>query len=232
MRLTHRLILLAAAFVWATAAQPQSIGPGVWKTVASASVPATTFDPLHNTNATLTNGNLTATLLGGGNPPLGVYSIAHSTSGQNVYVEVTVDLVTFGASIGFGNDNTVTGRFPGIASPSTGWIVQTNGIFSCQDSVDAGAGITPTFGTGDQIDVAISTSLNKFWVRVNNGAWNSVQGGTQDPATGAGGVTFSPVAGPYYYFAGQDAVNNDGFTARFSSSSWLHAAPAGFTQLQ
>jgi len=166
---------------------------------------------------------------------MGVYSIATTTARQKVYVEFTLTTQIPGDTfiMGFGNDNTITGRFPGSDSSPTHGFVVAGSTFHCFDSVDHNTTLLPALvAQGDLIDVAADITNSKFWVRVNNGAWNPSVGGTQDPATNQGGVTFSPVAGPFFFFIGIDASTGDGGTARFSSSSWVHTAPSGFTQLQ
>jgi hypothetical protein len=210
--------------------------PGLYlpmgKKPGAAVVAATTFDPAHNTNATLSPDKLTANATGTAN--FGVYSIAPTTANQKAYVEFTVTTLVPGDPfiIGFGNDNTITGRFPGSnVSPSHGFATNGGAQFNCLDSADnATAILLSAIVQGDLVDVAVDTANSKFWMRVNNGGWNAGQGGTQDPATNQGGVTYSPVTGPFYFFVGIDATAGDGGTVRFSSTSWLHTPPSGFTQ--
>lgn len=202
-----------------------------------ASTPATTFDPAHHTNSTLSPDKLTVLHSGGGNSDLSAYSIATTTTNQKIYIEThVVQQMGGGGIIGIGVDNTIANRFGGsLSSPTKGAVIVSSGAFFDIDSVDHATGILPSWTAGDNIDIAFNSSAGvlKMWGRLNNGAWNASQGGTQDPATAQGGVTVTNTpSGPWFFLVGQDAIDGDGFTATFSSASFARTPPTGFTQLQ
>jgi hypothetical protein len=196
--------------------------------------PATTFDPAHNTNAILSNSNRTITAAITTN--LGCYSIARTVPNQKVYVEATINLLTYSCNIGFGSDNTLGSRSDGSSvTPTPGFEAIQAGFFSDLDSPDHGVSWSATSAiSGSQIDVALDLSINRVWYRLNNSAWNPAMSGTQDPATGQGGLrVVISVGNPQllYFFCGEDANAGEGWTARFAVSDWLHTPPVGFSQL-
>lgn len=84
-----------------------------------------------------------------------------------------------------------------------------------------------TATTSQRICMAWDHANNKVWWRVNNGNWNNT---SDDPATNTGGYSnFVPGAAvfPAYEVFGSTAS----VTAYFSQSSWLYAAPSGFSQI-
>jgi hypothetical protein len=68
----------------------------------------------------------------------------------------------------------------------------------------------------------------KLWIRVDGGQWNG-NAGSNDPATNTGGYDISSFTGPLYA-AISTFTDPDALTGKFSSSSWSHAAPSGFSQ--
>lgn len=202
--------------------------------VASAA-PATAFDPATAFGQlAFASGNTNVSHIGGGNTNDGVWTVSGTTTNQKVYVESTLGGLTFSIQLGFSNTKGTTDRFGGSqASPTKGWIITLgNGNFICTDSANTGGNTIAGMTAGDTIDYAFDTGSLTAWVRKNGGAWNASVGGTQDPATGQGGLAATITGGgPYFFFYGADGANGDQVTATFASGSWARSAPAGFNQL-
>jgi hypothetical protein len=84
--------------------------------------------------------------------------------------------------------------------------------------VDTG---TPTFSTGDRIDVAIHWVTSQYWVRKNGGSWNG------DPAAGTGGKVFVPPTQGHV----TPAVTTDGYQGFAIQYTSTYSVPSGFTFL-
>lgn len=87
------------------------------------------------------------------------------------------------------------------------------------------------FSNGDVLCMALDLTHNKVWVRKNNGAWNSAVGGTQDPATNAGGISLpAGLIGVDLYPTGSVQKNSsDKITGRFNIAHFSFPVPAGFS---
>ncbi|MEI9966587.1 MAG: hypothetical protein WDN67_03030 [Candidatus Moraniibacteriota bacterium] len=70
--------------------------------------------------------------------------------------------------------------------------------------------------------VAFDTTLSKVWFGVN-GTWSG--SGTQNPATGQGGISV-PLDKYYPHVA---ADKNDVLTVNFGATAFAHTPPAGFS---
>lgn len=204
--------------------------------VASGGGPGTTWNPADFSagggSGAFSNSNRTVTCTDG-NHFLNGRSVAAAVSNQKVYVEHHIDVMTFSWTLGFSTIATVlagAGSLPGSTTPSTAFYLLVNGIFHCDDSVNAGASITSSAAAGDGVDCAFDTGAGKAWFRVRGLAWNDQLAGTQDPATGQGGVAI-PFAGPYYAIYGGDVQSPDAITSAFASADWARSAPNLFTPL-
>lgn len=188
------------------------------KRAAAASGSATVWSATNKASGvTLSGGNLTAT----GPASFGGYADTSTTS--KTYFEVVF---------------TNLGSIPRIGVCTSSW------TFSSQELGDAnsisynpsngqvryaGGGIATimTATTTDRICVAWDHTNSKIYFRKNNGSWNNT---TDDPASNTGGYSnFVPGAAvfPGYEVFGSTAS----VTAYFSSSSWSHVAPPGFSAM-
>ena len=84
-------------------------------------------------------------------------------------------------------------NYPGSDSQSFGF--SDDGRFY-HNSGGSETGVFPTWDSGDVIDIAISTSSYRCWIRVNGGYWNNLI--TGDPSTNTDGVNVSGLSN--YYF--------------------------------
>lgn len=171
-------------------------------------------------------------------------TIAHNSG--KYYAEFTIDLVDFKGEIGLAN-----GSLPNTGwdlgndgNPSNSCALWTQGNFFSNAN---GGGLTVLSSAipsglpgGHTIDMAANLDdiPNLIWYRADNGPWNPLIAGTQNPALAAGtggGIAFRTLnsstmgAGPYYIAFGSWLCD---VTARFASASWINTAskPAGYLE--
>lgn len=193
--------------------------------VPAPSVSATTLNPSDKSaSLALSGGDLVATASAGGQ---GVRSIAAVGASQKVYIEFVPTVNANDQQFGFSLASHVLTTTLGASEPggpSRSFGIRYTGAFNDFSSADHGAAM-PSWTTGDRVGIAYDAGAQRFWSRVNNGAWSN----SGDPAAGTGGRVVS-VAGTVYanvYIGFSTEVT----TVRFSSASWVDAAPSGFTQL-
>jgi len=179
------------------------------------------------TNATLSNGNLTAVKTGTSGDS-GVRSTAQKDTGKH-YFEVTCTTInTNGDCVGI---VTAAGTYANVVTSGTncGVVYKFNGAIWGNN---ANSGRTlGTLANGDIIGVAVDLDNNKIWVRkAPSGNWNGQVIGSQDPANNVGGVsissysatTLSPLMG---FGAG---TTGSTVTANFGASAFSGTVPSGF----
>jgi hypothetical protein len=181
-----------------------------------------------NGHAAYTNNYTTMTFNAGGNSYLIGRNGYPTAPNQKVYVEVTVNATTFGCGLGFINGSTSLTHGWEFLSPTQGFGIYSNGNYRDGAGPNDNTTVLSSFGAGDRIGIAFDSGAGKAWFRKNNGAWDSVIGGSQDPATGAGGIAIATLAGPYFLATDCDAVNGDGVTAAFEAP-FTDTAPSGYT---
>lgn len=90
----------------------------------------------------------------------------------------------------------------------------------------------PTYGAGTVVGMAIDFLRKLLWFTTDGTTWNSGVTGTQDPSTGAGGISWFSMN---YTNANALAVtltnSGDSVIAYFSAASWTHTPPTGFNSL-
>lgn len=178
----------------------------------------TTWNPADkNANVTLSNGNLTAT----------------GTTAQAGARGTTSKLRASGGKWGLTFTVSAGGFFVGSAdsaAPLGSPIVGSGGAHSLVRVSDAiYQGVTPIAGGlgtpsgGSIIDMLYDFTALKLWTRLDGGLWNN--SGTADPATGAGGITFTSTGlGASLFPYGSDNVG--GLTATLNG--YAGGYPAGF----
>lgn len=152
----------------------------------------------------------------------GIITNVGSSSGK-VYVEFTVTTLTSTFRIGFCNlAYTVAGVLGGTTTsvaynPNTGVVTINASTLST----------IQTATTGDVIGVAFDIGASKIWIRTNTGNWNNAAIGSQNPATGTGGISTSTLAaGPYYAaFSDLSAISA---TVVNCGPGYANTAPSGF----
>jgi hypothetical protein len=153
-----------------------------------------------------------------------------AAAGQKIYYENIADRVDFRLGFGFANAG-----FPLQGAPPGNEQYISNAISVARDgqiymAAGNGATIFGGYNVGDAVDLAwIIEEL--FYVRVNNGPWNSAMAGTQDPATAQGGFVTNLIGkGLPWFPVGYGWLG--GATANFGTgprTGFTRAIPAGFT---
>ncbi|WP_321176596.1 SPRY domain-containing protein [Bradyrhizobium sp. USDA 3256] len=183
------------------------------------------FDPGTLSDATLSNGNLTATRTSTSTG--GAASTSYQSAGK-YYFEFIV-----GASHG-------STDFVGAMDASYGFFFCVNGNTGAGSGVWLGTGAITTNGgtvatlgaasaSGNVIGVAIDCDNDWIWFRLNGGNWNA--DGTANPATNTGGValiaaSYAPAVAfsPY----GSPTVG-DNLTANLGATAFAYSVPFSFT---
>lgn len=204
---------------------PQILARSTPKPSGGSGLTLTTFDGASLSNATLSNGNLTATR---SNTSIGgAASTSYKSSGK-YYFEFTVgashssrDFVGIKATTASYDDitNGNGGNYAGL------WVVDgreasNGGIFGNLGAASA----------GDVISCAVDLVNNHVWMRRNGGQWNGTS--TADPAgnNGGGGSWGGASVAPVIGFSNAGSpVSGDNFTANFGATSFVYAVPFGFT---
>lgn len=189
---------------------------------------------------TLSNGNRTIlrnTLRAGS------YDVAFGSKSRTagkLYYELVIDFTNTTNSpvaVGLALTSAPLSWSSGVAgTPAAGMVWSASGTGSVYTGGAVMATPLPLAVTGDVVCVAADLALQLAWWRINGGAWNSLLAGTQDPASGQGGIALPVSAGwgvgaavwPYEAIrrnngtGGQTTLN--GTVAQFAQ-----AVPAGFS---
>jgi hypothetical protein len=194
-------------------------------TGAPAGGGGTTWNPADkSSNITLSVGNLTATNTAAAEGDAFVRSVASHATGK-YYWELIYNGPYIGGSTGIGiavaaatvADATSTNN---IAA----WYLQTGNAWVNGSNAGSGGAIVLA---GDVMSLAINldAGARTIWFRKNGGLWNG--SATDNPATGAGGFSFSVLSPPY--FAWVTPTWPAGlFTANFGGSAFSFTPPSGF----
>ena len=175
----------------------------------------------------LSNGNLTVTHVTTA-ANAGVRSINPQSAGK-YYFEVTVGAVHGTFDCAGIMDPTVAYSVVAVNAGSSCCTFQfTSGNASANNaSVSSGLG---AFAANDILGFAVDLTARKFWLRKNGGNWLNQVIGSQNPATGTGGLTvgagvtsFVPMVG-----WGSSGTAGDNMTANFGNTAYNAAAPSGF----
>ena len=89
-------------------------------------------------------------------------------------------------------------------------------------------GTIPDWVAGDTIGIAVDLTAQLIWVRNNNAptVWNA--GGSANPATGVGGISFAGLSGPVFFYVSNNGWNGAQMVANFGATSYGQTAPSGF----
>jgi len=182
----------------------------------------TTFNPSDLVNISLSGGNLTASPIGQG----GVRSIAAAVDKHYFEIRFSGASGFAGAAVGIANS---AANLATVITTATGAaICAGNGNISVNGTAQTGVG---AFSANGSCCIALDTIGKLIWFR-NGAAGNWNGSGTANPATGAGGYSFSGLTGGsaiIYAFAGGTTSLVSSTTANFGDSAFAGAVPAGFT---
>lgn len=190
----------------------------------------TTFDPSQTDPLTvLSNGNLTSTSLGSGNPGYFVTrSVANNLTGQ-FYNEFTFNSIgscvsgcTSQVIFGIGNANAAEEL--GVDSNNSIGEYDSGGIVL--NSAQVGPA-QQTMTVGQTAGLAVDLTNKLAWFRVHGGNWNNTGGCT--PANAGCGVSIAALnAGPYFVMASVHNISGVQLTANFGATAYADVAPSGF----
>lgn len=206
-------------------------------TIVNETTTADTFDPSHvQSGNTLSGANLTVTGPTSGNYAGVISTNVHSYTNQGVKLYYEVTAVAVSSSIPanqapcIGISNGIIFSDPGSDNNSL-TAQSSGGIYSNGSQV----GSNQTWTTGDILAVAIDLAGAKFWIKnLTSGGWNQGTGGTQDPASGAGGISFSNLSTGSHecvievWTTGHWGTS-DKMTLNTGASSFAGTIPAGFS---
>jgi hypothetical protein len=173
------------------------------------------------TNATLSNGNLTA-VHSNTTPNSGVRSTALLNSGK-YYFEIRITAIGSGDAIGI---LTSGGTYTNLVTDGTncGAIYPTGSIWT--NNASSGKSL-PALAAGDVLGIAVDLDNEKIWFRKI--FWNGST--SHNPATGSGGASISNFSGttlaPAIGFG--TGTIGDNMTANFGATSYVMGAPSGFS---
>jgi hypothetical protein len=198
----------------------------VFLLLAPLSARATTWNPSDEFQVTLSNGNLTATCAA--STVCGARSTSSKSTGK-WYLEFTVTEQGSTIYVGFANSSfdlsgAPSGNGLGRDLNGVGWQTEIGPVNLNNSTIGTAASNTQ----GDVDSMAIDFDNHLVWFRDAAGNWNNSS--TANPATGAGGFSFSGInAGPFFFAF--DVINGSGerqiianFAGPFSES-----IPSGFS---
>lgn len=131
--------------------------------------------------------------------------------------------------VGIATASASTGGYCGHTAASLGYYSDTGNVYGLANDTVYTTLAAPLLN--GNIDVAVDTIIKKLWFRLNNGGWLNAAIGSQNPATGLGGISLAALSGTPIYPAFTLADPGNASLAAFSSGSWPYAAPAGFTEV-
>ena len=181
----------------------------------------TTWNPSDaSAGSVISGGGLTLGATGGG--ILGARATNPLNSGKG-YFEITID-----------HDQSGNGTC-GIATAAanlSGGVGASSGEVAAHWSGNIWApsltGISLGFiATGAVLCAAFDLTNQLVWFRVGSGSWNA--DGTANPATGAGGISYSSIGTSTVYPLGSTDSGLDGLTANFGASTFSQSVPSGFS---
>lgn len=182
--------------------------------------------PYNTTSYTFSNGALTVTRIAGASP-FNIIANSGIPGGAKRYFEsiVTNPVITADEwAVGIASSQfNVAGNGFGFTANSIG-IYETTGVYI--NSVNV---LAASLVTGDNVGIAVDTTNNRIWFRINGGNWNNSP--SANPATNVGGIDISTLnAFPLFPVAFLLRVN-EAISSKFIAASWVYAAPGGFTEV-
>lgn len=184
----------------------------------------------------LSNGNRTLTR---NSASSGAYSYArglYSKSAGKLYFEIALNtMISTSASVAGLALSTALLFSTSVnnAGANSCFVLGTTGEFWTNNATS----VTPIAActSGDVICVAVDLALQKVWFRKNGLAWNTGVGGTQDPASGQGGISLPVSTGwgvgnPIFPYGGIRYNPTVGIqTLNGDTSQMAQAIPSGFS---
>jgi len=88
-------------------------------------------------------------------------------------------------------------------------------------------------GENSIVSIALDCDNWKWWSRIDGGAWSTLDGGTQNPATNQGGISIpSALRIGGVAFASSNLFGDGDYVDLFPTlASWIYTAPSGFSAM-
>jgi hypothetical protein len=169
---------------------------------------------------TLSGGGLTVASTGAGGADIATFN---ATTGKFYYEWSCTGMDDNNSGVGVADITLVKDFAGGKGNTASGVLLSTGEIYA--NGTGIVGGLNPYIG--HVICIAVDVGAQIFWARIDGGNWNA--SGTANPATGAGGISFSymnasnPVAPA---FVASDAAFSG--TANFGATSYAQTPPTGF----
>lgn len=176
-----------------------------------------------STNVTLSNNNRTATM-GSAGGHSGVRATKGITSLEKCYWEVKATAWSVGVFMGLVKATASLGLY--VGGDTLGW-----GKYSNDGDVYNNGGVVfngAPYAVNDVMMFAFDGPGGKFFVG-KNGTWEN----SGDPAAGTGALITGLTSGPYYPMISDSSSGADTctMTGSFSSATYVHTMPAGYSEL-
>jgi hypothetical protein len=199
-----------------------SIGQSAAMSLSGSATIWNQLDVVVTNPATFSSDSLTVTSVGSSLIQRANYSIGAS---DKKYFEVVIGASSDIANTAVGVATAAQDLTQYLGQSNEGIGAFGNGAFYVND---VHVGDMNTFAVGDNVGVAVDRVANKIWFRVNGGFWDD--GGGEDPAAGSGGVIISSISGNLFPAFHTESAGGSAI-GKFSSSSWIYAAPSGFSEI-
>jgi len=205
--------------------------PVTFYAAAAAAVASSTWNPSDkNSHLILSNNNLTFTNDGLGGTESAIRSIKSNSTGKK-YFECHVGTNSGLLAVGIAKGSASLSTCPGGGASSDSYGIHLGSTNNGLSFINGGGIIVgPSFSTGDFGGVAVDLDAKLIWWRNNNAptVWN--QGGSADPATGVGGVSYAALSGSTFFVEGgaRDSDNNS-LTINMNGAGFNGSIPAGFS---
>jgi hypothetical protein len=200
---------------------------GLFKSFISFPIIGVTLNPADKSSLViLSNGNMTANR-NTGTSWVSVRATQSRLFGK-YYFEVVFNSFTgsYGCAGLMGISSTL-GAYPGFDTTGFGWV--TDGSWFNAGVSTFGA-LPTSWANGDVLCIAVDFTNKKLWARKNNETWNATSGGSNDPASNVGGISFpAAIQNLFLYPAVGVQISTDTSTARFTQSSFGYTVPSGFS---
>lgn len=201
--------------------------------IISASRLTTTWSATDkNAKVTLSGGNLIAARSDLTGDSFATVRASTSRSSGKWYFEITVNTGSSASTLALGlarsalSVSGILGFGDSIGALNSGGA--DYGVWFGSANVVATPNAT-NYGAPNVVQIAVDLDNERFWYRVNGGAWSAFGGGTGNPATGAGATSFASLTGPYFPAATLRNAAATQVTANFGASAFSGAIPSGYT---
>lgn len=189
---------------------------------------STIFSPTDKSSTiTLARGDLSATNNAGSYQDCLGRSLDQISAGD-FYCEMVATAFNNGSEglgVGIASSTAPTNNYLGGTAASIAYFLDTGHVYTNNGVSNT---LASTSSPGTIIGIAINVTSRLVWFRLGTGNWNNSP--SANPATNAGGISFSGIFGTLF-FGYQVSESTDTVTAQFAASSWTNTPPAGYGEI-